>query len=104
MIDANQVWDVQEVIEYVALLEEIAWCVRMPSSIQLWRKTSLMIGLLRNLRLQMIYLGTVRSDARSRKMGLASRRASVHTIGWFKQLLHDGADIKLTCCSHVYVL
>ena len=86
MVDANQVWDVQEVIKYVALLEEIAWCVHMStSSIQLCCKTSLMIGLLRNLGLQMIYLGTVRSDARSRKMGLASRRASMHTI---EQLLH----------------
>ena len=102
MIDANQVWDVQEVIEYVALLEEIVWCVYMStSSTQLWRKTSLLIGLLRNLRLQMIHLGTVRSDARSRKMGLASRRASMHTIGWCSS---DGADINLTCCSHVYVL
>ena len=34
MIDANQVWDVQEVNEYVASLEEIVWCVYMSTSTQ----------------------------------------------------------------------
>ena len=74
MIDMNQVWVVQEAVEYVRRWRRSSPGARihvLQFDCGVKRHASLKIGLLRSLRVQMIYWG-MRSDARSRKMGSAS--------------------------------